>query len=173
MSQPTAGRIDLAKLSPSGLTVSGEMPLERFSRLGGAILGATRPVAYHLTLRRDPRGFVLATGAVQATVRLTCQRCLQDMAWPIDALVAVGIVESEGLLERLPDTLEPHLASAGVVTVADLVEDELLLALPLVAMHPAPGECPAAAAEFGPGPVETVCDDENPFAVLARLKTKH
>jgi uncharacterized protein len=132
-----------------------------------------RPIGYHLTLQRDPLGFVLAKGSIQTTVSLTCQRCLRDMTWPIDAVVAVGIVESEGLLQRLPESLEPHLASAGVVRVADLVEDELLLALPLVATHAAPEAC-AAAGE--PGPPDNGSgrdDDENPFAVLARLKTKH
>jgi uncharacterized protein len=171
MSESNAGRIDLDKIGPQGLTVSGEIALDRLSRLVGAIEGTTCPIAYHLTLHRDPRGFVAATGSVRTTVRLVCQRCLQVMTWPIDAPLAIGIVESEGLFQRLPEALEPHLASSGEVMVADLIEDELLLALPLAATHDAPGECPAPGE---PDPRETEGGrDDNPFAVLARLKTKH
>ncbi|MFZ0788766.1 MAG: YceD family protein [Chromatiaceae bacterium] len=104
------------------------------------------------------------------TIRLVCQRCLGAVSVPLDAPVALALVRDAAQAEALPDHLDPMEVEEGRIRPLDLVEDELLLAIPQVPMHP-PGRCaelyePAADADQGvevPGP-------ENPFAVLAHMK---
>ena len=104
---------------------------------------------------------------------LECQRCLEAMVWPVNSDVSLTFVESIDEAERLPEGLDPQWVEKGRVKFRDLIEDELLLTLPLVAMHPAEicGSQANAVIEdgsedaYGPG-------RENPFAALAELKRK-
>jgi uncharacterized protein len=71
----------------------------------------------------------------------------------------------------LSDDLDPCLVEDDLVQFSDLLEEELLLALPQVAMHE-PGAChPPASGVTGEIPAESSRQErENPFAVLSELK---
>ena len=105
-------------------------------------------------------------GRLETSLRLQCQRCLRGMDWPVDQRFELVIDAGEEWQRQGGyDTLD---SDDGVIDVFDLVEDEIMLALPLVAMHE-DDTCndywPATAAETD------VAAKENPFAVLAHLKT--
>lgn len=102
-----------------------------------------------------------------ARLRLRCNRCLAEMNWPLSTQVKLGIVGSDSLAAQLPEPYEPLLVTAGPLALIELVEDELLLALPAVAMH-RPGQCKAAVNSAGAFDGER----ESPFAVLASLKRR-
>jgi uncharacterized metal-binding protein YceD (DUF177 family) len=70
------------------------------------------------------------------------------------------------ILAREPDVLG-H-CSQRAVFVAEVVSDEVLLALPIVPMHGDQSECRALSEDYVPVKDER----ENPFAVLAQLKQK-
>jgi len=100
-------------------------------------------------------------------VPMTCQRTLKRYWQPIDSHSSVAVVAAEDQVSALPENLEPKLVPEGRVKLVELVEDELLLALPLVPRDPASA------------PVENVGDSfdsvepdesESPFAELARLR---
>ena len=101
-----------------------------------------------------------------------CQRCLEPMVHGVTAEALFGIVSSAEDAEQLPERYEPLIVAERSLFVADLVEDELLLSLPLVPKH-AEKDCPAAQrlaqANEEAGEAE---DKVNPFAVLSRLKDK-
>ncbi|MDT3708404.1 MAG: YceD family protein [Thiobacillus sp.] len=80
---------------------------------------------------------------ISGEVMLTCQRCLDDMRYPVRIDRTLNLARNESELERL-DALPDGEAIlvAEVMDLVDLVEDEVLLSLPLAAMH-AEGECPA------------------------------
>jgi uncharacterized protein len=170
MSKPSDGRIDLRGVGPEGMTLQGVVPLASLARLAEAVHRAEGEARYELRLEDDPRGFVAVRGRIDATVELVCQRCLEPMSWTIEAWVALAVARSEGLLQRVPDDLEPELAPEGSLDLAGMVEDELLLALPLVARHTAPCsvDAPSASTDTTEGPAAP-----NPFAALAKLKSRH
>jgi uncharacterized protein len=89
------------------------------------------------------------------------------MSLPVRSNVTLAFVEGIDEAEMLPESLDPVVVENGLVILMDLIEDELLLALPQVAMHP-PGECVAHAGEHVPAGDEPL--GKNPFAVLAELK---
>jgi uncharacterized protein len=93
--------------------------------------------------RADQLGSLSLRLTVHGQVELTCQRCLGGMqhAVEIDRMVYLARTETE--LERL-DALpgSDAILVSDSLNLIDLVEDEVLLGLPLMPMH-AVGECPA------------------------------
>ncbi len=87
----------------------------------------------------------------------------------------LGLVKSESEGDRLPDRYEPLIVETGSVSVAAIVEDELILALPIIARHPELEACSAQVPlvkglrqDEGEAPKERV----NPFSVLGKLLNK-
>ena len=109
------------------------------------------------------------------TLHLTCQRCLEAMAVHVDAPIALALVHSVvgaddlGLsaVEGVPEDLDPLPLGQDAIRPLDLVEDELLLAIPQIALHPVQ-TCGSAGSPAPPAEEMR----ENPFAVLAALRGK-
>ncbi len=106
-------------------------------------------------------------GSVQASLELCCQRCLEPMYWQATIEVATrfsvaGVegVETASELESIP------LDDDGGTSLRDMVEDEVLLAMPQFARHDEQ-DCPVHLEREAPS---EPASRENPFAVLAKLK---
>ncbi len=104
-------------------------------------------------------------------VWLTCQRCLQPFTAPLAIDQRLRFVRGEAQAEALDAELEDDvLALSKSLDLRELVEDELLLALPIVPRH---GVCPQPL----PVPLgealapDDVPERENPFAALQGLKS--
>jgi len=102
-----------------------------------------------------------------ADVILQCQRCLLPLTLPVDVDRHFRFVADEDMAAALDDEIDDEvLVLAKSLNLRDLVEDELLLALPLVPRHDV---CPEAVPmQFGD--VEAVEEKANPFAGLAILR---
>jgi len=104
---------------------------------------------------------------VFGSVPMTCQRTLQRYRQPVDSRSQVAVVASEDELAGLPEDLEPKLAAEGRLKLVELIEDELLLALPLVPRDPDSVPVDNAGDVFdSAGPEQS----DSPFAELARLR---
>ncbi len=104
-----------------------------------------------------------------AQVRLQCQRCLGPCEQRIEVDRPIRFVATEEQAQRLDEEIEEDvLAYSNKVSAKELVEDELILALPVVAMHEIcpEGEGLAPAAQ----PSLALEERENPFAALAALR---
>lgn len=115
-------------------------------------------------------GRAVVRGQAAATVRLVCQRCMENVDWPLEASFSLALVHDDDEAAALPAEYEPLLWLDGSGSLAALVEDELLLALPAVARHSDPAECGPVAgmAESESGEEER---QDNPFSVLSQLKS--
>lgn len=107
--------------------------------------------------------------AIRATPTLECQRCLQPMTLPLVIERRFRFVEGEDEAARLDDELEEDvLALAPRFDLLALIEDEMLLALPLVPRHET---CPALPAALrGSDAGAPAPPDDHPFAALAALR---
>lgn len=118
-------------------------------------------------LRLDMQGrWPVMEGTVRADVRLVCQRCLEPVDVSLQAGIALGFSQSEEALEDLPDNLEPWLLDEEEIPLADVLEQELILTLPIVAYH---AECEQVEYQKGPAVVSEP-EKPNPFKVLEHLK---
>ena len=104
------------------------------------------------------------TGEIGVRLTFECQRCLEPVDIDIEATLNLGLVR-EGQVGTL-DTDEDYLElNEESVNLATLVEDELILALPIIALHPQ-GSCSPVEALSK----ESKISSESPFAVLSSLK---
>jgi uncharacterized protein len=93
-----------------------------------------------VALGREQRR-ILAEVDVTADLQLFCQRCLQPMHLPVASHSRVLLLESEAEAGEVSPEMETALAPEGRLRLADLLEEELLLALPAAPRHPE-GQCP-------------------------------
>lgn len=142
-------------------------------RLAGCLDSAPEgEVAVEADFSLDAARRPVIGGHAAAVVRLTCQRCLEPVDWPLEASFTLAVVQDESEAAALPAEYEPLLCPEGSGSLPGMIEDELLLALPAVARHRDVSECGPAAGFARPGNGDETRLDDNPFAVLEQLKRK-
>lgn len=166
--------IDPIRMAESRRLLQGHLALVEMTRLGEALEDTDGEVAVSLEFGTDNEGIRYMRGRIQAEVSLECQRCLESMRYPIDSEFALALVHSAAEAEALPSHYEPLLVEGEPLFLRDIIEDELILALPIVAVH-APEECrldSSLGQKAGEPHNDTgTTEKDNPFSVLADLKT--
>jgi uncharacterized protein len=166
--------LDVAAFAQAAQRLAGQWPLREFKRLllDALPVGSDDPAgsvtwSARGELRRAPGGgeeiwLHLTAGT---SLRLACQRCLQPMTVALETRPRLRFVFGEEQAERLDEESDDDvLALDKALDLRDLVEDELILALPLVPRHDrCPVPLPAGAAEAEAQP-------RHPFAALAVLR---
>ena len=169
--------VDVAAFAERGDRASGVWPLAALERLRGEFHPDAQPagsesvdwrVVGETRARRgaDPEIWLHLT--CTARLALVCQRCLQPVG--IDAQVerSFQFVAEEALAAEIDaDSEDDVLALNRTLNVIELIEDELLLGLPLVPRH---STCPQPLRP--PADPEPFEERANPFAVLGDLKRK-
>lgn len=166
--------IDPIRMAETRRLFEGRIALAEMARLGESLQDSDGDVTVSLEFGIDNEGIRFVRGHIQAEVSLECQRCLETMRYPIDSEFLLAVVRNEVEAEALPSHYEPLLVGGEPLFLRDIIEDELLLALPIVAMH-TQEECSvntSSGQETGDLREDTGATvKENPFAVLADLKT--
>ncbi|NIR61893.1 MAG: DNA-binding protein [Gammaproteobacteria bacterium] len=167
--------VDPFRLAEVGRTLQGRLALSRLRRLSDYLIADDGEAAIEIAFGVDEQGVAFARGRVRAVLMLQCQRCLEPMAWEVDTAFALGFVRSDLEGQRLPPGYEPSLIEDETVKLADLVEDELILALPQIPRHGEGETCRPGSFEAGPreapsGEEGKGTGGDHPFAVLERLK---
>ncbi len=163
-------QIEPDKWADRAAIVEAELPLKQFSRLLDGAHGDAGVVTVNLRFSRDARRFPRMQGKVSTQVALTCQRCLDPVEVPVTADVDVYLLAREQDCDRLNEDEDFVVYGEGRCFVHEVLEDELILSLPLVPRHDvcAPHIMQALAEQ----PATEVVKEkrENPFDVLADLK---
>jgi uncharacterized protein len=150
MSEGASKLRDLKQLSDTGAAFEYELELAQLPGVPlyrGAGAGTVRA---RVRFGRE-HGWPAAQVALAAEVEMTCQRCMRPVRVPIDVDSPVLIVDSEQAAERVPEGSETFLAADGRLSIAALVAEELMLALPIVPMHESSAQCLASAPDAAPG----------------------
>lgn len=161
-------RVDPMRLAGQRKKLSGELPLSGLARLGASLANREGTVRVELEFGIGQAGVRFAEGRISADVELVCQRCLEPLHTTLLATPTLGLIESEAEAALLPEGYDPLLVENGELFLRELVEDELILSLPIVARH----EDAACMGEGVDGTGEDTQAEarENPFAVLSVLK---
>jgi uncharacterized protein len=108
-------------------------------------------------------GRVGIVGRANANLRLVCQRCLGAVQVPVDDEFHVVLIDSEAEMDQLPDEQEAVIVDATRLELSWLLEEQLLLALPLVPTHASTAECEQSSAANGSAaPAVAVAEMESP-----------
>ncbi|MFO1326891.1 MAG: DUF177 domain-containing protein [Rubrivivax sp.] len=174
-----ARRLDVRAFAKAAASLSGQWPLSSFERLGDQL--AAVPVDALVGWKVEGQAQDLRGGASQtwlhieaeATLPLSCQRCLEPVAQPVRVDRRYLFVRDEAEAARLDGEIEEDvLVATRELDLHELLEDELLLDLPLVPRHahckgpqalPAPGDDSAAGE-----PPERL----RPFQALGALRRR-
>lgn len=139
----TGAKLDAFRLAREHGVLEGSIDAHRLSRVADVLADGPADVTWRIEGSADTAGRPALAIEIIGSVQLTCQRCLDDFAWPVAQRTEVLLAHDEGELAALDaeSSAEVVLAEAPVAPLT-LVEDELLLALPFAPMH-AEGVCVA------------------------------
>jgi uncharacterized protein len=169
-------RLDVKAFAQAGGQLSGHDSLLKYERLSQEAKNLHPDLRVDWTATGEIRtalggiGQVWLNVQVQATFPMECQRCLTPVDVPLAVERSFRFVADEATAEALDDESEEDLlALSREFDLRELIEDELLMALPVVPRH---DECPTAV------PLASSDDDfeaasaekPNPFAALASLR---
>jgi uncharacterized protein len=175
-SDPFPEHLDTLKLFARNGVVSAALPLARLHRFAEHLLDTQGVVVVDLHFGHDEEQRSVLRGSLRTKVRVSCQRCMEALELDLVCELSLLVLASEAEVKALQredavlDTLvmDPEQG----LDVLAVIEDELLLSLPLVPLHEAANCSEAlnayqrqrAVEERAAGPVQ------HPFAVLATLK---
>ncbi len=163
--------VDPRRAADQGRLLDGEITLEKLGRLSSYLVDSDGVVDVSLTFGVDEERIRFIKGSAATTVKMLCQRCLEPVTLELKAEMNLGIVTDDEAAKQLPDYYDPNIIDEPKQNIYQLVEQELILTLPLIAQHQ---DCVVKTSygEF----VNELTDSEkaNPFNVLVQLKTnKH
>ena len=166
MSLPT--QIDPRKLALQGIALEGEIPAKDLTRLNESVEAVTGPLKASLQFSLDESRQPMITGEASVFVDVICQRCLDIVNIEIKAAIALQVVWSEDHIANVAPDYEPWVVVDKIADLHVVIEDEILLALPIVNYHKI-GECTGSALySKADTPIEEAV--ESPFSVLQQLK---
>lgn len=168
--------LDVAAFAKAGAAIEGQDPLSAFERLAQEAQASADGLSVswyaegeHVPETAGP-GHVWLHLEADAQVPMVCQRCLGVVHLPLQVDRSFRFVKDEATAEALDDEAEEDLlALSKDFNLRALLEDELLMELPLVPMHE---ECPEAVPMSSSNHDFEAASEEkaNPFAVLAGLR---
>ncbi|MBB3274858.1 uncharacterized protein FHW78_000655 [Pseudoxanthomonas sp. OG2] len=136
------------------------------TRLQGLLNDTDGEARYTIEFDQDALRVPYVELRIEAQLPLVCQRSLQRFLLPVSLVQRLGLVRDEADEAALPPDYEALLVPEdGMLHPADLVEDELVLAVPVVPVNP---ESDAVERDW-PAQEEELAK-ANPFAALASLK---
>ena len=173
MSHKLPIEIDPFRLARNRLILEGDLPLSVMKRLSGLLLNNTGSVHVKMSFDVDKVTQIpYMKGVFTASLVLFCERCSEAMNYDVKVDCLLALLNHEQEVENLAEQYEPWLIdNDDLIVVSSVVEDELILALPLVAKHKEaclPKEVWSVGVED-----EVVVEEKkpSPFAILSSLKS--
>jgi uncharacterized protein len=110
-------------------------------------------------------------GEFTTRVTLQCQRCMEPFEYPISGKFLSGMVESEEEVDHLPKGYDSVLVKEGMLIISEVIEDELIISLPIVPMHESI-DCKIQLPLDIDSKNQNDSEKENPFKVIELLRSK-
>lgn len=162
--------IDPYKAAKKAVPIQLQIMAEAMPRMQEVTLNF-EPVSAEVEFFWDEQKRLRAQGMVSTQVEVTCERCLEAMPLTIEVALDAAVVWSEEQASQLSSDLEPWMGANERIDINSLLEDELLLALPIMPAHSIE-DCKGMSS-YTTQPEEETSERPNPFAGLASLmKTK-
>jgi len=162
------------ELARKGGLFSGEISIGAFPRLAALVLG-DGVVDVRLEFAQDDQGRSHVRGTAVVHAALSCQRCLEAVQRKLDVQIDLRVVGSDAVAREFADAFDSFVLTDDEIAVVDLIEDDLILALPSQVCE-AYDECPNRLDLSYPADGATVdakgSARANPFAALAELKNR-
>jgi len=166
--------LDPVKAAQKRSDYEGIIVLSTLSRLSESLLSNDGDVTVRIECGTDQQGLTVLQGTATCLVSVKCERCGEAMPLTLDCSFAYTPVngDDDAALELIPERYDViERDEHGEINLRQLIEDELILTLPLYPMH-APEDCSVNPDGMSFGDIGPEPEKPNPFAVLQELKKK-
>jgi uncharacterized protein len=153
--------INSIEFARTGEQLAGTVPVSALPRLADSLFDTQGELKYELTGGSDSKQRLRLLLAVAGSFNLKCQRCLGSLAFPVTTQSKLLLLTGEAGGETADFDDLDGVPEDARTDVWSLVEDEVLLAIPLAPRH-AEGQCSAAVDTTGNR-------GASPFAALVKL----
>jgi uncharacterized protein len=119
----------------------GAINSDRLPCLSEQLTGDMVQIPYKLTFEQDAKGYCVVNCSITTCLDVVCQRCGGSMELSVSIASQLCVISVAQLEEKLPKGYEPLLAQEGMISPVDLIEEELLLAIPMIPRHDI-ADCP-------------------------------
>lgn len=165
MSSDLPQTINPLRLARADTTLNGRINIGEMTRLGPLLSQMQGQVDFELKFSQDPDAISYITGQCFTTLVMKCQRCFDPMTVEIETRTRLIVVTSIEAAGEIPDDYEPLLFTGENIALCGLIEEEILLALPIAPLHSS-DECNAMTK----GHMMADENRVNPFSVLKKIK---
>jgi Predicted metal-binding, possibly nucleic acid-binding protein len=154
------------RITDKPIVFAGTVDLDDFPRLEESLANRDAELRYTVTAGLDRQRRKVVSCIMEGFVFLTCQTTLEAFRHAVSIDDRLVLVDDETQLPPIEEEsdAEDYLVADGPLDVLDLVEDAVLLSLPMVPRKPGLQEAGPASVAKDPG--------ESPFAALASLKKR-
>jgi len=168
--------VQLGELARQGATLELRPSLTDLERLSACTVspgtqpGCTESVELAVAVRFDygPEDIPRIGLAITGQLSLRCQRCLEPLAWPVRIETCLSVLDDEEQTALIASPFDSVLAGAGGLNLVEVIEDEILAALPMAPVHEDGLQC-RSAGEVENDSTENAESMQRPFADLASL----
>ncbi|MBA3731583.1 MAG: DUF177 domain-containing protein [Gammaproteobacteria bacterium] len=176
-------RINPRRLAEQQARLRDTLPLARLKRLGRLLMtsdgltASSGTVYVSLSFGHNAGGLTVVAGEIRTRLEMECQRCLRPYMQSIDRRFELVLARGEVEAERLLSEYEVLELGDTDIFSQDLIEDELLLSMPLIPAHADAALCEKVkpARQTAHANVVNAAGDtppaRNPFSVLKNFKT--
>ena len=162
--------LDPGRAAQRGLKYDGVVMFDELSRFEQVVQDTSGEVAVKIHCKKDEQGLTILSGSFKARVTLICQRCNEEFGLDLEQDFAYTPLGKDAESDHLPDNIDiVELDENGEVNLRQLVEDELILAIPIVPMHDE-ASCQYSDEAKSFGEIEAEDEKPNPFDILKQLK---
>jgi len=162
-------KVDPFRFAENGIVLEGVIPVKDLTRLISSLDGSSGEIQVNVKFGIDEQGTRYMRGDYSTKLELQCKRCMKPFAFSIDGAINVGIVAAEDKINQLPSGYDAMTVKDGSLIISEIVEDELIIGLPIVPMHDIENCNVKLPLESASPDIEEV-DERNPFKVIESLR---
>ncbi len=159
-------QIQVQKAVAKAMCLEGTLNLTRLKRLQRSLMGSQGDVKIKLSFERGQDKHAYVHGNLESDLVMQCQRCMGEMIYHLDTELSLQLVKADAESESEADSVE---VIDGQLLLHEFIEDEMILALPVVPMHESVLDCEEGQTlqKYLKQEAE---GERNPFAILQQLK---
>jgi uncharacterized protein len=127
--------VDARKIFAQHAHIKGNMHIIAFARFCEGLVDSSGNALVELEFYLDEKYRRIIAGRLEANVNVLCQRCLEPTEISLNESFRLAMVETDEQAENLPTDLDPWLCNDSRLRLADIIEEQLILSMPIVSYH--------------------------------------
>ena len=163
--------VDTRKIFCQEEEISGFIEVGALSRFQDVLANTDGEIRVHLLFSTNDSKQRLIKGSLRANINVNCQRCLEPVEILVEDEISLVLVDCEGSAAKLVDTADIWICSTHKLLLAELIEEQLILSLPIVSYH-RDRKCVKNLGYKSQDSLKITSGNKtNPFAILKTLKS--